>query len=155
MSKWPNEARVQVSNLLNCTIMYDGEMRFLDIDDLVMAACALLDQFRERGMHDAVQRRVVEKTFEANNLEKLKDLVANFKAAIQAHDAKVAAAHAALSAHESLTMDPVDDMHASFPASPSFSTEIPSSCASKGNTNGTEGNTNANSQLGAVDMTSS
>jgi hypothetical protein len=102
--------------------------------------------------HDAIQRRVVERTLEANNLKKLKDLVANFKAVIQAHDAKVADAQAALSAHESLAMESVDGMHASFPASPSFSTEIPSSGATKGNTNGTEGNTNANSQLGAVDV---
>jgi hypothetical protein len=34
------------------------------------------------------------------------------------------------------------------------STEMPSSSATEGNTNGTEGNNNANSQLGAVDMTS-
>ncbi len=51
-SKWPNEARVQVSNLLNCTIMCDGEMAFYDVDDLAMTASDLLDQFRKRGMPD-------------------------------------------------------------------------------------------------------
>ncbi len=72
--------------------MYDGDMAFFDIDDLamvIMVASAHLDQVCKRGIHDAIQRRVVERTFEANNLEKLKDLVANFKAVIQAHDAKV------------------------------------------------------------------
>jgi hypothetical protein len=116
-----------------------------------MAACTLLDQFRDRGMPDTIQRKILEKTFDA---EKLKDLVQNFKAAIQAHDAKVAAAQVAVSAHESLAMQPVDGMHASFSAFPSFSTEIPSSVATEGNTNGTERNTKANSQLGAVDLTS-
>ena len=157
MSEWPNEVRVQVSNLLNCTIIYEGDVTaFLDIDDLAMVACALLDQFCERGIPDAIQRRVVsvENTLEANNQEKLKDLVTNFTAVIHAHDAKVAASQAALSAHESLAVEPVDGMHASFPASPSFSTEIPSSGATTGNTNGVQGNTNANLQLGAVDVTS-
>jgi hypothetical protein len=34
----------------------------LVIDDLAMAACALLNQFCERGIPDAIQRRVVERT---------------------------------------------------------------------------------------------
>jgi hypothetical protein len=66
----------------------------------------------------------------------------------------VAAAQAALSAHESLAMEHVDGTHASFSASPSFSTAIPSSGATKGNPDRTKGNTNANSQLGVVDVTS-
>jgi hypothetical protein len=45
--------------------MYDREMPFHDIDDLAITACALLDQFRERGMEDSIQRSVVKKTFEA------------------------------------------------------------------------------------------
>jgi hypothetical protein len=31
--------------------MYDVEMAFIDIDDLAVAACALLDRFQERGIH--------------------------------------------------------------------------------------------------------
>jgi hypothetical protein len=130
--------------------MCDVELAFFDVDDLAMTACALLDEFRDRGMNDTIQRKVLNNKYDANNLEKLKDLVAKFKAAIEAHDTKVAAAQAALSTHESLAMETVDGMHASFSASPSFSTAIPSSGATKGNLNGTEGNTNANSQPGAV-----
>ncbi len=95
-SKWPNEARVQVSNLLNCTIMCDGETAFYDVDDLAMTACALLDQFRKRGMPDTIHKRVLDTAHQTNNLEKLKGLVARFEAAIQIHDAEVAAAQAAL-----------------------------------------------------------
>ncbi len=95
-SKWPNEARVQVSNLRNCTIMCDGEFSFYDVDDLALTATDLLDQFRKRGMPDTIQRKVLDHTYDAKNLEKLKDLVKNFKAAIEVHDAKVAAAQAAL-----------------------------------------------------------
>jgi hypothetical protein len=50
----------------------------------------------DRGMNDAIQRTVINRTLEANNLEKLKGLIAIFEAAIQAHDAKVAAAQATL-----------------------------------------------------------
>jgi hypothetical protein len=92
-------------------------------------------------MNDTIPRMVLKNTYDAKNLEKLRDLVAKFKAAIEAHDAKVAKAQAALSAHESLAME-----HASFSESP-FSTAIPSSGATNGNPNGTEGNTNA--QVGA------
>ncbi len=69
----------------------------------------------------------------------------------QAHNAEVAAAHAALEAQEFAALDHMD---ASFSSCPSFSTEMPSSGATEGNTEATEGNTDANSQLGAVDVTS-
>ena len=88
-------------------------------------------------MPDEIQRKVLAKTYDANDLEKLRGLVAKFTASIEAHDAEVAAAQAALSAHQSLA--------ASFSAS-SFSTAIPSSGATNGSPNGTEDNTNANSQ---------
>ena len=119
-SKQPSEARVQVSNLLNCAIMCDFDISFLDVDELAMLASDLLDKFRKRGMPDEIQRKVLAKTYDVNDLEKLRGLVAKFKAAIEAHDAKVAAAQAALSAHESLAME-----LASFSESP-FSTAIPS-----------------------------
>ena len=92
-SKQPSEARVQVSNLLNCAIMCDVDFSFYDADELALLASDLLDQFRKRGMPDSVQHQT-------NNLEKLKGLVARFDAAIQTHDAEVAAAQAALSAHD-------------------------------------------------------
>ena len=95
-SKQPSEARVQVSNLLNCAIMCDFDFSFYDADELALLACDLLDKFRKRGMHDAIQRRVLNTAHETNNLEKLRGLVAKFKAAIKAHDAEVAAAQAAL-----------------------------------------------------------
>jgi hypothetical protein len=73
--KWPNDKRVQVSNLLNCVVMFDGDTPpVLDIDDLAIAASDLLDQFRKRGMDDVIQRSIVKRTFEADNLEKLKGL---------------------------------------------------------------------------------
>ncbi len=81
--KWPNEPackRVRVSNLLNCTILLDGATPFYDIDDLAMEASDLLDEFRDKGLNDLVQRTVVNRALEA---------------AIQAHDAKVAAAQVA------------------------------------------------------------
>ncbi len=59
-SKWPNEARVQVSNLLNCVIMCDVEFSFYDVDDLAMMASDLLDQFCKRGMLDSIHRRVLD-----------------------------------------------------------------------------------------------
>ena len=49
-SKWPNEARVQVSNLLNRVVMYALELSFYDVDDLALKANDLLDQFRKKGM---------------------------------------------------------------------------------------------------------
>jgi hypothetical protein len=103
--------------------MCDVDFSFFDVDDLAMMASDLLDQFRDRGMPDTIQRKVLNNTYDANNLEKLRELVAKFKAAIEAHDAKVAAAQAALSAHESLAIAHVDGMHASFSESP-FSTAI-------------------------------
>jgi hypothetical protein len=51
-SKWPSEARVQVSNLLNCAIMCDVDFSFFDVDELAMMASDLLDQFCDRGMND-------------------------------------------------------------------------------------------------------
>jgi hypothetical protein len=121
-----------------------------DIDDLAMAATDLLNQYRKKGMDDQVQRSIVKKTFEADNLEKLEGLIAKFEAAIQVHDANLAAAHAALEASE------FPDMDQSFSSIPSFSTDMPSSGDTECNTNlkGTEGNSDANSQLGEVDMTS-
>ena len=56
-------------------------------------------------MPDAIQRKVLDKTYEANDLAKLKDLVARFEAAIQNHDAKLAAAQTALMEHEGLNQD--------------------------------------------------
>ncbi len=112
-SKQPSEARVQVSNLLNCTIMCDVNVSFFDADDLAMLASDLLDQFRKRGMPDSIFRRFLDTAHETNNLEKLKGLVARFEAAIKTHDAEVAAAQAALSAHESLAKE-----QASFSESP-------------------------------------
>ena len=56
-ARLPSERRVQVSNLLNCIIMYHGDL--LDIDDLAMQASALLDQFRSRGIGDSLQRNLV------------------------------------------------------------------------------------------------
>ena len=110
-----------------------------------MAASGLLDQYLKRGMDDVIQRSIVKKTFEADIREKLKleGLVVKFEAAIQAHDAEVAAAQAALAAPAfgiPLATVPAD-MDAS------FSRDTPSPQ--------TEGNTVANSQLEAVDdMTS-
>ncbi len=69
-SKWPSEARVQVSNLLNCAIMCDVDFSFYDVDYLAMMASELLDQFRDRGMHDTIHRKVLSNTYDANNLEK-------------------------------------------------------------------------------------
>jgi hypothetical protein len=153
--KWPNEhayQRVRVSSLLNCVLMLDGYTPpIVDIDDLAMEATDLLDQFRKRGMEDSVQRKLVGKALDLESVEKLKGLIAKFETAIQAHNAEVAAAHAALEAQEFAALDHMD---ASFSSFPSFSTEMPSSGATKGNTEETEGNTDANSQLGAVDVTS-
>ena len=75
-SERPSEARVQVSNLLNCAIMCDVDFSLYDVDDLAMLASDLLDQFRDRGMPDTIQRKVLNNTHDANNLEKLRDLVA-------------------------------------------------------------------------------
>ncbi len=105
--KWPDEPackRVRISNLLTSTVMLDEAM-LLDIDELVMSASELLDQYQKRGKNNTIYRRVFEKTCEANDLEKLKGLVAKFEAAIQDHDAEVAAAHTALVAHECINGD--------------------------------------------------
>jgi hypothetical protein len=77
--------------------MMEQDTAFLDIDDVAMMAAGLLDQFRDRAIHDSVHRFVVQKALEQNNLEKLRSLVAKFKADIRAHDAKVAEAQLALS----------------------------------------------------------
>ena len=68
----------------------------VDIDGVALSASDLLDQFRDRAMPDTIHRRVLDTAHETNNLEKLRGLVAKFKAAIEAHDAEVAAAQAAL-----------------------------------------------------------
>jgi hypothetical protein len=68
----------------------------VDVDELAMSASALLNQYRKRGINDDIGRRVLNNTHEARNLERLKGLVAKFEAAIQVHDAEVAAAHTAL-----------------------------------------------------------
>jgi lysyl-tRNA synthetase class II len=90
-----------------------------------MAASDLLDQFRKRGMGDTIQRSVVKKTFEAENLEELRDLAAKCEAAIQAHNAEVAAAQAAQEERELFAR--LECMDESF-ASP-CSTEMTSSGA--------------------------
>jgi hypothetical protein len=76
--------RVRISNLLTCTVI-DGAMLLdnVDIDDLAMSASDLLDQFRKRGMPDTIHRKILDKTYDANNLEKLNGLVAKFEAAIR------------------------------------------------------------------------
>jgi hypothetical protein len=94
-----------------------------------MAASDLLDQFRDRGMYDAIQRSVVKNTFEAESLEKLRGRVAKFKAVIQAHDAKVAAAQEALVERKLLAgLECMDESFA-----PPCSTEMTASGASEGN----------------------
>ncbi len=81
--------------------MFNGAMLLdnVDIDDLAMSASDLLDQFRKRGMPNIIRRKVLEKTYDAINLEKLKGLVQKFEAAIQDHDAEVVAAQTALVEH--------------------------------------------------------
>ncbi len=107
--------------------MLDGPtLPDLDIDDLAMAATDLLDQFRDRGMDDSVQRKLVGRALDAESVEKLKGLIAKFEAAIQAHEAKVAAAQAALEEPDFAVMD------ASFSSFPSFSPEMPSSGETEG-----------------------
>ncbi len=71
----------------------------VDIVDLALSASDLLDQFRGRGMPDSLQRKILDKTYEANDLANIKDLV---EAAIQNHDAKLAAAQTALMEHAGL-----------------------------------------------------
>jgi hypothetical protein len=93
--------------------MFDGDTRaVIDIDDLAMAASDLLDQFRKSfaRVARATQRTIVNRTLESNNLESsnsLKGLVAKFEAAIQAHDAEVAAAHVALEVQILEAMDQI------------------------------------------------
>ena len=72
--KQPSEARVQVSNLLNCAIMCDVDFSFFAADDLALLAHDLLDKFCKRGMPDTIHRKVLDKTYDANNLDKLRDL---------------------------------------------------------------------------------
>jgi hypothetical protein len=47
-----------------------------------MSASELLDQYRKGGINDTIYRKVLNNTYEANNLEKLKGLVVKFEAAI-------------------------------------------------------------------------
>ena len=67
-SKQPSEARVQVSNLLNCAIMCDFDFSFYDADELALLGSDLLDQFRDRAMPDTIHRRVLDTAHETNNL---------------------------------------------------------------------------------------
>jgi hypothetical protein len=100
---------------------------------LTLTASDLLDQFRKRGMDDVIQRSIDKRTLEAVKLEKIKGLIAKFEAAIQAHDAEVAAATSALEASDFAV---IDHINASFSSFPSFSPEMPSLQ--------TEGNPNVN-----------
>jgi hypothetical protein len=83
--------------------MSDGYMHLedIDMDEIAMSASALLNQYRKRGINDEIEIRVLNNAHESRNLEKLKGLLAKFDAAIQAHDAEVAAAHTALVTHAS------------------------------------------------------
>jgi hypothetical protein len=112
--------------------MLDGATLFPDIDDLAMTASDLLDHFRKRGMGDLVQRTVVNRTLEANNLEKLKGLIAKFEATIQDQHAEVAAARLVLEDQELLAS--LAGMHEPF--APPCSTEMTASGATEGNTEG-------------------
>ncbi len=86
--------RVRISNLLSYTVMFDGDMLLYNdiFDDLAWSASELLNQFRKRGMDDTIQRKILNSTHDAKNPERLKGLVEKFDAAIQTHDAEVAAA---------------------------------------------------------------
>jgi hypothetical protein len=47
--------------------MLDGDTPLvLDVDDLAMASTDRLDQFRDRGMEDSVQRKLVGRTLDTN-----------------------------------------------------------------------------------------
>jgi hypothetical protein len=56
--------------------MCDGPMLLdnVDIDDLAMSASDLLDQYCKRGMPDTIHRKVLDKTYDAQNLENLDDI---------------------------------------------------------------------------------
>jgi hypothetical protein len=119
--------------------MLDGDMYLdnVDIDDLAMSASDLLDQYRKRGMPYTIHRMVLEKSYATNNLEKLKGLVAKFEAAIQDHDAEVAAAHTALVDHACMHGD--HDTHETFQVA-SSSAHASSCSTSSGATKGIQGN---------------
>ena len=78
--------------------MLDGAMPLVfDVDDLAMAATDLLDQFRDRGIEDSVQRKLVGLIrIMWKGSTPVNGLIAKFGAAIKAHDAKVADAQKAL-----------------------------------------------------------
>ena len=104
--------RVHVSNLLNAYNKFNDPVMSgepdLAIHALAMEASAILNQFRKRGMDDVIERTIVKRTLEADNLEELNGLVATFKAQLLAHDADVAVAHAALAASGSATISAPD-----------------------------------------------
>ena len=108
-----------------------------DIDELAMSASALLIQYRKRGINDDTERRVLNNTHDARNLERLRVLIAKFEATIQAHDAEVAAAHTALVAHAS--HDAHVHTHKTFGVA-SSSAHASSCSTSSGATEGIQGN---------------
>ncbi len=61
--------------------------------ELMDAACDFLEQYRERGMPNTVERNMLDRTFTESNSSRLQALVARFEKAIQvhAHDARMAA----------------------------------------------------------------
>ncbi len=68
--KWTD---LTYSSVSSCLTDSDGATPpVLDIDDLAMANSDLLDQSRKTGMDDVIQRSLVKKNIEADNLEKLK-----------------------------------------------------------------------------------
>ena len=109
----------------------------VDINELAMSASELLDQYRKGGINDTIYRKVLNNTYEANNLEKLKVLVAKFEAAIQDHDAEVAAAHTALVDHAYMHGD--HDTHETCQVE-SSSAHASSCSTSSGATKGIQGN---------------
>jgi hypothetical protein len=59
------------------------------LDELMDAAYDSLEQFRERGMPDTVERNMLDRAFTSNDSSRLRALVAKFEKAIQAHDARL------------------------------------------------------------------
>jgi hypothetical protein len=59
------------------------------LDELMDAAYDCLEQFRDRGMPDTVERNILDRAFTSNNSSRLLALVAKFEKAIQAHDARL------------------------------------------------------------------
>jgi hypothetical protein len=59
------------------------------------AACDCLEQFRDRGMPDSVERNMLNTAITSSSSSRLQALVARFKKAIQAHEKKAIQAQAA------------------------------------------------------------